>query len=423
MSALVPLALLAALLTPGSPASAAAAPLPTCDGVRATIVGTPADDHMTATPGDDVIVALGGDDTVLGRGGDDIICGGDGVDELRGGPGDDELHGERDGFRNFRGSRYVQPDVLVGGTGDDLLDAGTDDRRVHFGSFGVLRYDDAVRGVTVDLAAGTVTGQGTDTVVPVTGPDCGLGCYGVIVVGSPHDDVLRGSEGGDYLIGMAGDDTLDGRAGDDELRAEDEAGRGPADDDALTGGPGGDMLVADRGRDVLRGDDGDDTVWSTGGGPSEVHGGAGDDRLAVQLAARPGFVLDGGDGVDRAQLAGPRSRPGGGGRPTTALVTMTEGPTGELLGEVVANDIVWGTIAGIDDLELGENVHWEYHGTEAAEILRSSGLDLRAFLLGGDDQVFGTDGDDTIDAGDGQDEVWGNGGRDTCTAAEITHSC
>lgn len=421
MRALLPLALLAALLTPGSPASAAAAPLPTCDGVRATIVGTDADDHMTATPGDDVIVALGGDDTVLGRGGDDIICGGDGVDELRGGPGDDELHGEREGFRNFRGSRYLQPDVLVGGRGDDLLDAGTDDRRVHFGSFGVLRFDGAPRGVTVDLSAGTVTGQGSDTVVPVTGLDCGLSCYGVIVIGSPHDDVLLGSEGGDMLVGMAGDDTIDGRGGIDELRGEDDSGRGPADDDTITGGDGDDMLVASNGREVLRGDAGDDTVWSTGGGPAEVYGGAGDDRLAVHLADRPGFVLDGGDGVDRAQLSGPRSSrdvPAG----ATAVVTMADGPTGQV-GDVVVDGTPWGTLAGLDDLELGENVHWEYRGTDAAEILRSSGLDLVAFLYGGDDQVFGTDGVDTIDAGDGQDEVWGNRGRDTCTNAEITHSC
>lgn len=421
MRALVPLALMAALLTPGSAASAAAAPLPTCGGVRATIVGTDADDRMVATPGDDVIVALGGDDTVLGRGGDDLICGGDGVDELRGGPGDDELHGERDGYRNFRGSRYLQPDVLVGGRGDDLLDAGVDDRRVHFGSFGVLRFDGAVRGVTVDLTAGTVTGQGADTLVPVTGPDCGLGCYGVIVVGSPHDDVLLGSEGGDFLVGMAGDDTIDGRGGIDELRGEDDTGRGPADADTITGGDGDDMLVANVGRDVLRGDEGDDTVWSTGGGPSEVYGGAGDDRLAVPLARRPGFVLDGGEGADRAQLSGPRSpddAPAG----VTAVVTMADGPSGQV-GDVVVDGVAWGTIAGIDDLELGEHVHWEYHGTDAPEILRSSGLDLLAFLQGGDDEVHGTDGDDTIDAGEGVDEVWGNRGRDTCTAAEVTYSC
>lgn len=413
MSALVPLALLAALLTP---THTTAAPVPACGGVAATIVGTAEDDLLKGTPGDDVIAALGGDDQVLGRGGDDVICGGDGADRLHGQGGDDELHGGRDGFHNFRGSRYLQPDVLDGGPGDDLLDVGADGRRVSSGSFGLLDYSASPEGITLDLTAGTATGQGSDTVVPVTGPECGLGCYGVVVVGSPYDDELRGSEGGDYLIGYAGDDRIEGRGGADELRAEDEYGKGSADDDTVSGGDGDDMLVANVGRDVLAGDDGDDTVWSTGGGPSEVYGGAGDDRLAVQLARRPGFVLDGGDGADRAQLAGPRSRPGGEGRPTAALVLAAD-------GLVVANEVDWGTYAGIEDLELGENVHWEYRGTDEPEVLRSSGLDLLAFLYGGADQVFGTDGDDTIDAGDGRDRVWGNGGRDTCVAAEVTRSC
>lgn len=412
MSALVPLALLTALLTP---TPTAAAPLPTCHGVEATIVGTPADDHMTATPGDDVIVALGGDDTVLGRGGNDVVCGGSGADVLHGGRGDDRLYGGRDAFHNFRGSRYLLPDTLDGGPGDDLLDVGGDTRRVSSGSHGLLDYSAAPAAIVADLAAGTVTGHGADTVVGAPDPGCGLGCYGVVVVGSSYDDVLLGSAMGDYLIGYAGDDRIEGRGGADELRAEDEHGKG-SDDDTVLGGEGDDLLVASLGSDVLSGEDGDDSVWSTGGGPSQVLGGAGDDHLAVQLAARPGFVLDGGDGTDMAQVAGPRSRPGAGGVPTAALVTMSD-------GQVVANEVPWGSIAGIDDLELGENVHWEYHGTEAAEILRSSGLDLLASLLGGDDQVFGTDGDDTIDAGDGQDKVRGNRGTDTCTNAEVTWSC
>ena len=412
MSALVPLTLLAALLTP----AAGATPPPTCDGVRATIVGTADDDRLVGTAGDDVIAALGGDDEVLGRGGDDLICGGDGVDELHGQRGDDRLHGERDGFRNFRGSRYLVPDLLDGGPGDDLLDVGVDDRRVSFGSFGVLDYSAAPRAVVADLTAGTVTGQGRDSVVGPPDPGCGLGCDASVVIGPGHDDTLLGSAEGDFLIGMAGDDRIEGLGGTDELRGEDESGRGPADDDTILGGDGDDLLVANVGRDVLRGDEGDDTVWSTGGGPSEVSGGSGDDRLAVQLAAEPGFVLDGGDGTDRAQLAGPRGEPGDEGRPTSALVLAAE-------GRVVVDDADWGTVLGIEDLELGENVHWEYRGTDAPEILRSSGLDLLAYLYGGDDSVFGTDGADRIDAGDGHDKVRGNRGIDICANAEVTWSC
>ncbi|GAB3199230.1 hypothetical protein GCM10027062_15190 [Nocardioides hungaricus] len=412
MSALVPALLLAALV---APVSAAQAP-PTCGGVRATIVGTSAADRLTGTAGDDVIVALGGPDTVLGRGGDDLVCGGDGTDVLRGGAGDDRLYGERDGFHNFRGSRYLQPDVLAGGPGDDLLDVGADDRRVGSGSFGALDYRGSAAAVTLDLAAGTATGQGADTIVAGPGPACGLGCYGALVLGSAYDDVLLGSEGGDYLVGMAGDDRIDGRGGADLLRGEDEDGNGPPDADTMTGGAGGDVLEGDAGRDVLSGDGGDDTIWSSSGAPSQVYGGAGDDRLLVQLTRRPGFVLDGGEGFDAAQLAGPLSRPGEGGRPTAALITMAE-------GQVVANEVTWGTIAGVDDLQLGENVHWEYRGTDAAEILRSDGLDLTAFMYGGNDRVWGTTGPDRIDAGDGRDKVRGDRGRDRCLSAEVAWSC
>ncbi|MGB0101214.1 MAG: hypothetical protein WBP61_13120 [Nocardioides sp.] len=417
MSALAPAAVAALLLAVIVPAPAlGAAPPPSCQGRPATIVGTAEADEISGTSGDDVVVALGGDDTVRGRGGDDLICGGDGADELRGGPGDDRLHGERDAFHNFRGTRYLVPDVLVGGAGDDLLDVGDDDRPVSFGSHGVIDYARAARGVSADLASGTVTGQGLDTVVVAPAPDCGVGCYGVAVVGSAHDDVLLGSADGDLLIGLAGDDRIEGRDGGDELRGEDEAGLGPADDDTMIGGGGDDILVANAGRDLLQGDVGDDTVWSTGGGPSQVFGGEGDDRLAVQLARRPGFVLDGGAGRDRALLAGPRSRPGGGGRPTAALVTMAD-------GQVVANETAWGSVAGVEDLQLGENVRWEYHGTDQPERLSSDGTWLRAFMYGGDDWVRGTSGPDRIDAGDGTDRVLAGRGRDHCVGAEVARSC
>ena len=55
-------------------------PPPTCNGLTATIVGTPGPDTLIGTAGNDVIVGLGGDDLILGQGGNDVICGGDGDD-------------------------------------------------------------------------------------------------------------------------------------------------------------------------------------------------------------------------------------------------------------------------------------------------------------------------------------------------------
>jgi Ca2+-binding RTX toxin-like protein len=68
-------------------ASAVAAPLAsgshlTCQGVDATIVGTPGDDSLYGTEDDDVIMGLEGDDYIEGGGGADVLCGDAGNDEL-----------------------------------------------------------------------------------------------------------------------------------------------------------------------------------------------------------------------------------------------------------------------------------------------------------------------------------------------------
>ncbi len=395
--------------------SAHAAPTPTCQGVEATIVGTPAPDRMVATPGPDVIVALDGDDVVIAGAGDDLVCGGEGADLLRGGPGDDRLYGQREALHSDRGGTWFQPDRLDGGIGDDVLDVGDDTRGpVSFGGNGILDYRGSGAGVTVDLVAGTATGQGSDAIVGAPGPGCGNGCYGVAVHGSDHDDVLLGSENDDYLVGYAGDDRLDGRGGVDELRSEDESGEGPADADTLTGGDGDDFLIALVGRDVLHGDAGADDLFSLGG-PTEVYGGAGDDSVVVEFPRRPGFVLDGGAGDDDGQVWGPR-KVAGGGRPTAALVRMIH-------GLVVASEVDWGHLGGLEVLLLGANMRWTYRGTDKREVLHSTGLRLHAKMRGGNDVVRGTPGNDLIDGGADTDRVSGANGRDRCTNAETVQGC
>jgi Ca2+-binding RTX toxin-like protein len=53
---------------------------PKCNGLNATITGTPADDVINGTPGPDIIVGLAGNDVISSLGGDDVICGGLGND-------------------------------------------------------------------------------------------------------------------------------------------------------------------------------------------------------------------------------------------------------------------------------------------------------------------------------------------------------
>lgn len=115
-----------------------------CNGLEATIVGTPGDDVINGTNGDDIIVGLGGNDVINGGNGNDVICGNAGDDTINGGNLDDLLFG---GFGN---------DALSGGNGNDSLagDAGNDSL---IGDKG----DDTLTGGTgADSFSG---GQGVDT--------------------------------------------------------------------------------------------------------------------------------------------------------------------------------------------------------------------------------------------------------------------
>lgn len=118
------------LLAAGLPATALAQAAATCNGVPATIVGTPDADVLNGTNGPDVIAALGGNDVVNGLKGDDLICGDDGNDTINagfgedtvfGGRGDDVLNGEKGEDRLFGD---LGTDALNGGIGEDECDGG-----------------------------------------------------------------------------------------------------------------------------------------------------------------------------------------------------------------------------------------------------------------------------------------------------------
>lgn len=107
-----------------------AAPVPTCGGVPATIVGTPGADVLTGSAGDDVILAGAGSDRIFSFGGKDLICAGPGADLVKsgarsdkvlGGPGADRISGGA-GADVLRGGHG--PDRIRGGRGADLLAGG-----------------------------------------------------------------------------------------------------------------------------------------------------------------------------------------------------------------------------------------------------------------------------------------------------------
>ncbi len=106
-------------------------PTASCQGIPATLIGTPSHDTLSGTAGRDVIAGLGGDDQLDGKGGDDLICGGEGNDVIAGGRGDDVLWGGR-GDDTLKGG--AGHDRLQGGDGDDDLRGGSGDDELKGGA-------------------------------------------------------------------------------------------------------------------------------------------------------------------------------------------------------------------------------------------------------------------------------------------------
>ena len=139
---------------PPTTTTSTTAPPVTCDGRRATIVGTGGHDSLVGTPGPDVIAGGGGNDSIQGLGGEDVICGGPGTDRLAGGEGNDRLFGD------------AGTDQLLGENGNDALFGGSGVDRL-FGGAG----NDAMNG-----------GADTDECSGDAGTDSASACEGVLGV-------------------------------------------------------------------------------------------------------------------------------------------------------------------------------------------------------------------------------------------------
>lgn len=302
----------------GAPTAMAA---PKCFGEPATIVGTPGKDTIKGTSGPDVIVGLGGADTVFGRSGKDHICGNGGADVLDGqgslgfvkggaandvvinrggngtvlrgngghdyllggssrdkvvgGPGDDVTRG-RGGPDTVLGGKGF--DVLLGEDGDDLIDGGA-------GPLDRVVFATLFSPVVVDLAAGTASGQGHDTISNVED-----------IEGSPEGDTLRGDAGPNFIFGLGGDDLMDGRQGFDLALYGGHSQSVNADlSTGIATGQGTDTLLDFEGlggtahNDVLTGDANQNDIYGRGG-PDDLFGNEEDDYL------HGGKDFDSGDG-------------------------------------------------------------------------------------------------------------------------------
>ena len=209
--------------------------LPT-DAAEASAAGYDAAKTFLGGDGNDTVIGGTLNDAINGGNGNDSLSGGNGSDTLTGGSNADTLHG---GAGNDSLNGGSNGDTLSGGLGDDSLDGGS--------SNDTLDYAAAATGVTVNLAAGTATGEGADTVLNIEH-----------VTGSGSDDSITGNSVVNVLLGGGSNDTLSGGSGNDKL----------------TGGTGIDQLSGDAGHDTLK--------WDTA---DSFDGGIGFDTLDANVSS------------------------------------------------------------------------------------------------------------------------------------------
>ncbi|HWC31806.1 MAG TPA: calcium-binding protein [Actinomycetota bacterium] len=296
------------VLSPG----AAGAARPKCKGKRATIVGTNRSERIVGTPRRDVIVAKGGRDVILARNRADLICAGPGNDFVRAGGGNDAVYGQlgADILAGDAGADVIAgaagAELLYGGDGNDTMRAGTGASSVMYGNRGNDRmfggdgfdtllglegndrlhggpgnfdvasflFADNPDGVSANIADGTATGEGDDTLVGIEslqgsgGPD--------VLVGDAQFNVFYPMEGDDSVFGGPGGDLVSfifapravtadvffGQAtgeGTDSLVSISDF-QGSRFGDTLTGDPFENQLFGEAGNDTLSGGASDDLL-------------------------------------------------------------------------------------------------------------------------------------------------------------------
>jgi Ca2+-binding RTX toxin-like protein len=325
----------------------------------------------------------GGNDFIYGDAGNDIIAGDvlegsvdadafiqNGNDTIFGGDDDDQLFG--DSLLTSLSSANPQggDDVLDGGLGDDYLDGQ--------GGSDTAAFNSILAAVTVNLATGVATGQGTDTLIRIEN-----------LLGSALSDTLRGDNFANRFTGGLGNDTIDGAGGNDtanyfeKTAAVSVALAGASLVNVFVGG-----AVEDRIRNVenIIGGSGNDSIFGDTFA-NAFTGGAGNDRLQ---GAGGADAIDGGIGVDEA-IYGEKS----------LGVSVT------LAGSAWATVFVGGVAE--DQLRFIEN------------ILGGAGNDT----LIGDASVndlYGNGGNDLIRGGAGKDVLNGFSGVDTADYSDKTAS-
>lgn len=304
--------------------------------------------------------------------------------------GSNNLTAEGNGLNNIVTGNSGN-NILRGLEGDDVLDGA--------GGIDTASFSKSLAAVTVNLASGTATGEGDDTLLNIEN-----------IRGSSHSDYLTGDANNNELIGGDGNDTIYGNSGDD----------------LLIGGLGNDRLDGDYGVDTVSyetatqsmvielasyngsatgagsdtlfdienviGSKYNDTITATtsyhhnvikaGAGHDTVNAGGGDDTI---IAGWGNDTVDGGVGIDLISYEEAANK---------VTVNLTTG-----LATGFGNDTL---------SELENIIGSRFNDTLTGNIANNE-------LYGGigNDTLIASDGDDLLDGGVWADTMFGGKGDDT----------
>ena len=411
--------LLAVAPAPGPAAEAAA---PTCQGKRATKVGSPGQAVLRGTARRDVMVT-NGSARAYGGAGNDLICvtrratatrvfdgPGHDVVDARGAAG--PISADVDGGNDvIRGSRYADrvrphPSSVANPGGADSLFLGAGNDEVEWST---SSGDDEVQlGPGDDAIAYAMTRSG-----PV------LDVFG----GDGRDDLTLGGRPGTWSVDLGagrvrGRSSVLARLGQFERYDLYELGSKDWDGGA---GPTQVTVVGSAGRDVVDLGQGNPVVYDTDYAYVDrsvsAHLGAGDDRLLWR--ANDAGVAWGGPGDDELVVRGHDQLRGDG--------DLT---TREFVSTYAYDDVTYRQVfdlAGWEAVLVEEFRAASLRGDGGANRLgalspTSYPTPVTVVGRGGDDVLVGSSRDDVLLGGDGTDRADGRAGRDRCDA-ETTTGC
>ncbi len=371
---------------------------PMCDGHRATIVGTDANDVLIGTEKADVIWGGPGDDKIYGGLGNDIICGGAGDDLIHGGRGNDWIDGG------------AGTDRVFGDLGDDHLTGGPGDRDEVSGGLGIDTVsggpgnEDLVRGdYGYDRMDG---GAGKGDIASFSTAVAGLKGSGVWVSLPKHKAL---GDGHDRLFRF---ESIEGSAFHDTLIGDKHA-------NVIDGGPGNDTIIGGGGRDTLEGGQGVDRCK---GGPTRTscgHEAAPVGSAYVRLDSDPagggGLQIVGGAGPDdlvvsfTEEAAGKEGEAGTNGSFTVSAAAPLAAGEGCAHTDGEPKQVTCPTLGParwlMADLGPGNDKLTVQGSLEAVDFVRVNGGD-------GNDTIRGGPEEDLLQSGPGSDHIYGGDGSD-----------